>query len=198
MWIESEDDDRAMREGRDPAAGDRSRRKAVAALSAVAAANMAVISSRQLGLVRHLPDPPIPGFDADRVTGARAAFIFGVPDAPLACASLAGNIPLAMWGGPDRAMVRPWLPLAAASKALAEAAIAGWYFARMPTRLHAWCAYCIVGAGLDLAIAGLTLPEARRALPNARPAVTGAIAAAALLAVGIWAVGHGRGAPRAA
>lgn len=174
--------------------GDRARRRAIAVVSAVAAANMAVIGSKQLGFVHHLPDPPIRGFHADRVTAAPEACIFGIPDAPLAVLSLAANIPIALAGGGTRAVEHPWLPLAAASKSLAEAGIAGWYFVQMPTREHAWCAYCIFGATMNATLALLTLPEARRALRRARPSVALGIAAAALLGVAMWALGKGRGA----
>lgn len=192
MWMDGGTGDGAMHGGGDPGAGDRSRRRAVAALSTVAAANMALLAGRQLGLIRHLPDPPIAGFDADRVTAAPQSRLFGLPDAPFALAGLLTNLPIALAGDARRAVDQPWIPVAAAAKSISEAAIAGWYFSRMPTRIHAWCAYCIAGAAMNATIAALTIPEARRALPSVRPVVAGAIAAAALLGVGVWMAGRGR------
>ena len=71
------------------------RERALLLLSALGAANMAAISLRQLGAIRHLPDPPLRGFDADRVTVDREAWIFGIPDAPIETASHLANMPLA-------------------------------------------------------------------------------------------------------
>jgi hypothetical protein len=33
-----------------------------------------------MGLVKHLPDPPLPGFDSDRVNSSDTAYKFGAPD----------------------------------------------------------------------------------------------------------------------
>ncbi len=54
-------------------------------------------------------------------------------------ASLAANIPLAAFGGENRAETMPLVPIAAA-KATIEAAVAGWYFYQMPTKEKAGAA----------------------------------------------------------
>ena len=138
-------------------------RRGVIALSLVGMGAMAAVSLFQTGLVEHLPDPPLPRFDSDQVNSSDTAYALGVPDGALSLASLAANIPLAAFGGEDRAEKLPLVPLAAAAKATVEAAVAGWYFYQMPAKEKKWCAYCIVGAATNFGIAALTLMEAKKA-----------------------------------
>ncbi len=147
---------------------DLRRRRAIIGLSLVGLGVAAAASMLQTGVVRHLPDPPVGNFDADKVIKSDPAYQFGIPDATIALAALAANVPLAAWGGRDRAKDLPVVPLVAAGKAAAEAAAAAWYFYQMPTKLKAWCAYCIVGAGVYTAIFALTLPEAKKAFDHMR------------------------------
>ncbi len=144
------------------------RRRAVIVLSLVGMGSMTATSLLQTGVLKHLPDPPLPGFNSDTVNLSEAAFPLGVPDGTIGVVSFAANLPLAALGGRDRARSRPWIPVLAAAKALADGVVAGWYFYQMPTREHAWCVYCIVAQLASLGIVALTLPEARRALDAAR------------------------------
>lgn len=142
---------------------DMQRRRSVIGLSLVGMAGMATVSLLQGGLVSHLPDPPLDGFDSDKVNLSDEAYQFGVPDGTVALASMAANVPLAAAGGADRAHSVPWVPLLAAGKAAVEAAASSWYFYQMPAKENAWCGYCITGALASLGVLGLTLPEARTA-----------------------------------
>jgi hypothetical protein len=83
------------------------RRRAIIGLSLAGMTAMAPVSLLQTGIVRHLPDPPIDGFDSDKANLSDVAYRLGTPDATLALASLAANLPLAAWGGRDRARRRP-------------------------------------------------------------------------------------------
>jgi uncharacterized membrane protein len=116
----------------------------------------------QTGIVEHLADPPVRGFDSDKVNLSDAAYRFGVPDGPIALASFAANIPLAALGSANRAQTQPWLSAAAAAKAAIEAVVASWYFYQMPAREKAWCAYCITAALASIAVFALTVPEAAK------------------------------------
>lgn len=127
---------------------------------------MSAVSIFQTGVVCRLPDPPIRGFDSNKVNSSETAYALGVPDGTLSLASLVANIPLAAWGGVDRARTKPWLPIAIACKSIVEAAVAGWYFYQMPVKEKAWCGYCITGAAMNVLVAGLTVPEALEALKN--------------------------------
>ncbi len=142
------------------------RRRAIIGLSLVGMAAMTAVSLFQTGVVEHLPDPPIDGFDSDKVNSSDTAYALGVPDGTVSLASLAANIPLAAFGGENRAEEQPFVPILAAGKAVVEAAVAGWYFYQMPTKEKAWCGYCITGALCNFGIAALALPEAKKAIES--------------------------------
>jgi uncharacterized membrane protein len=144
------------------------RRRTIIGASLAGMAAMGAVSLLQTGMVRHLPDPPLRGFDSDKVNSSDTAYALGVPDGTVSFASFAVNVPLAACGGADRARTMPWLPLAIAGKAMVEALVAAWYFYQMPAKEKAWCGYCIAGAAMNVAVAGLALPEAREALRTLR------------------------------
>lgn len=151
------------RELQESQSAELNRRRKIIGLSLLGMAAMGAVSLYQTGIVGHLPDPPIESFDSDKVNSSDTAYALGVPDGTLSLASLAVNIPLAAFGGENRAAELPLVPIAAAGKATVEAAVALWYFYQMPTKEKAWCGYCIAGALCNVGIAWLTLPEAKRA-----------------------------------
>jgi uncharacterized membrane protein len=154
-----------LQEGDTP---DLRRRRAVIGLSLVGMASMAAVSLLQTGMVKHLPDPPLGSFNSDKVNSSDTAYRFGVPDGTVSLASLAANIPLAAYGGANRAREQSWAPILAAAKAAVEAVAAAWYFYQMPAKEKAWCGYCILGALANVGIFALTLPEARKAFTALR------------------------------
>jgi uncharacterized membrane protein len=143
---------------------DLRRRRGVIGLSLVGMASMTAVTLLQTGIIKHLPDPPFGNFDSDRVNSSDTAYRLGAPDGSISLASVAANIPIAAFGGADRAQTKPWVPLVAALKATGEALAASWYFYQMPAKEKAWCGYCIVGALANIGIAALTISEARKAL----------------------------------
>ncbi len=142
------------------------KRRGIIALSLLGMGAMTAVTLLQTGIVKHLPDPPLPGFDSDKVNSSDTAYALGVPDGAVSLASLAANIPIAAFGGENRAKEMPLVPLAAAAKSAVEAVVAGWYFYQMPTVEKKWCGYCIVGAIANIGIAALSLPEAKEAWQN--------------------------------
>ncbi len=140
------------------------RRRAVVGLSLFGMASMAAVSLLQMGAVKHLPDPPLDSFDSDKVNSSDTAYQLGTPDGTLGLAGLAMNLPIAGFGGVDRAQKTPYVPIAATVKSGIEALAAGWYFYQMPTKEKKWCAYCIAGAFANFGIFALTVPEALKAL----------------------------------
>jgi uncharacterized membrane protein len=127
-----------------------------------------MVSLFQTGVIEHLPDPPIDGFDSDKVNSSDTAYALGAPDGTLSLASLAANIPIAAFGGANRSQQQPIVPVLAAGKAVVEAIVAGWYFYQMPVVEKKWCGYCIAGALCNFGIAALSLPEAAEALEALR------------------------------
>ncbi len=136
------------------------RRRAIIGLSLLGIGAMAAVTLLQTGIVKHLPDPPIEGFDSDKVNSSDTAYAMGVPDGTVSLASLAANIPIAAFGGENRHEQQPLLPILAAGKSVVEAAAAGWYFYQMVAKQKALCGYCIVGALANFGIAAISLPEA--------------------------------------
>src|SRR5439155_16208228 len=110
----------------------------VIALSAIALADFALITLRQLGIIKHLPDPPGRWFDSDKINTSKAAHPFGIPDGALGAAGYAANIALAATGR------RRLLKVATVAQALAAA----YYLREMLFRQKKLCPYCLVGIGI--------------------------------------------------
>ncbi len=105
------------RELRTESDGDLRRRRSIAALTLFASASMGLIALYQMGVIRHLPDPPLPMMDADAVDASAEAYEkFHMPDAVLGLESYAGTMALAAMGGNRRARETPCIPLALAAK----------------------------------------------------------------------------------
>lgn len=153
---------------REDRSGEMRLRRGIVGLSLTGMAAMAAVSLLQTGVVEHLPDPPVEGFDSDKVNTSDAAYQFGAPDGTISLTSLAANIPIAAFGQRGRADTHPWVSIGASAKAGVEALFAGWYFYQMPAREKAWCGYCILGALANAGIFALTVPEARRAIAALR------------------------------
>ena len=155
---------RAIQEGTDQ---DIVLRRAITAVSLVGVASMAIVSLLQMGVVKHLPDPPTrrPNWDSDKVNSSDEAYGYGMPDAPLTVFAHGANMTLAAAGPPDRWRNRPWIPLLATLTSAAQAAVAAKYlFYQMPKVEKAWCPYCIVDALSRFATLTLTLPETAKAV----------------------------------
>ncbi|MGE0059014.1 MAG: vitamin K epoxide reductase family protein [Dehalococcoidia bacterium] len=102
----------------------------------------------QLGVVKHLPDPPGGNFDSDKVNLSPAAFPLGVPDAPIGFAAFATSLPLIAIH-PTSTTARRIL----AAKSSFEAAASIRYLYLMPSREKAWCPYCVAAALASIATA---------------------------------------------
>lgn len=139
-------------------------RRQVVGLSLLAAATMGIVTLYQMGLVKHLPEPPLPGFDADQVDASAEAYArFAMPDGALGLASYAGTLLLAAMGDQNRHQTQPLIPLALAAKAAFDAVEAGRLTWDQWAKHRAFCFWCLVGAGATFLTLPLTLPEARAA-----------------------------------
>ncbi len=140
------------------------RRRAMVGASLAAMGSLGVVALYQLGLIAHLPDPPLPGFDADKVHGSAEAYaILSTPDAVLGLGSYAVTAALAAMGAPDRATTRPWIPLALAAKVAFDLAQASRLTLNEVTEQRALSAWSMLTTGATLATAALVVPEARAA-----------------------------------
>lgn len=143
------------------------RRRIMAGLSLAAMGSLGVVALYQVGIVDRLPDPPLPGFDADRVHGSAQAYaMLATPDAFLGLGSYAGTAALAVMGGPDRAGTRPWIPLALAAKVACDLGLVGLLTWNELTVQRALSLWSLLPAGASCATALLVIPEARAALQH--------------------------------
>lgn len=138
------------------------RRRGVIALSAVSIASMTVIALYQTGLIPHLPEPPLPKMNADKVDASPEAYaILRTPDAALGALSYAVTMVLAAMEGRHRATEMPLIPLALAAKATGDALMAAKLSVDQWTTHKAFCFWCLTGAAATFATVPLVMPEAR-------------------------------------
>lgn len=153
---------RQLREGSGPFLAQR---RGVVGLSLVSIGSMGLISLYQIGILKHLPDPPLPGFDSDKVDASAQTYsYFATPDAVLSIANYAVTMVLAAMGDQDRATKQPWIPLALAAKVVLDAAGAGKLTVDQWTKHRAFCIWCLLAAGATFVTVPLIIPEARVAL----------------------------------
>jgi hypothetical protein len=140
-------------------------RRKVVGLSLVAMGAMAPIALYQIGIIKHLPEPPLPMLNADAVDASAEAYaILAIPDAFLALGSYAATAALAAMAGTDRAETKPWIPLALAAKVALDAAVSAKLTVDQWTKHRAFCSWCLLGAGATFATMPLVVPETRAAL----------------------------------
>ena len=144
-------------------------RRGIVACGMAAAGAMGLITLYQIGLIKHLPEPPLPGFDADKVDASEEAYsYFKTPDALIGLGSYAATMGLAAMGGKDRAKTQPWIPLALLAKVTADAAQAAKLTRDQWTKHKAFCFWCLLAAAATFVSLPLAVPEAAAALPQLR------------------------------
>lgn len=136
-------------------------RRTIVGLSFTAAECMQLVGLYQMGLIRHLPDPPLSGFDSDKVDASEEAYEkLSMPDAYLGLVSYAATAALSAMGGPERARDRPWIPALMGVKAIVDAAQAGKLTWDQWAKHRAFCIWCLIAAGATFATVPLAMPEA--------------------------------------
>lgn len=157
---------RELRERRDPLLDNR---RKIVGLSLTALGCMGLISLCQMGIIRHIPDPPLPGIDSDKVDASEEAYgHLQMGDAFIGLVSYAVTAALTAMGGAERAKERPWFPLAMAAKTGFDAAQAAKLTYDQFARHRAACLWCLIASAAPFAAAALALPEARSALRHWR------------------------------
>jgi uncharacterized membrane protein len=144
-------------------------RRAVVGLSLTTMAALGVIVLYQVGIIAHVPEPNLPGFDADKVNGSDQAYeLLATPDGILGLGSYTATMALAAMGGQNRAEEQPWIPLALAAKVLVDAAQSTRLTIDQVTKQRALCLWCLVTTAATYATVPLAIPEARAALRTLR------------------------------
>ncbi|WP_236612850.1 vitamin K epoxide reductase family protein [Cesiribacter andamanensis] len=125
-------------------------RRTIALLSALGVLDFIPISLYQLGVIRHLPDPPSALFDSDAVNASEEARILGLPDGPISLALYAASIGLA-GAALARNTSRSRLDVLLGGLLLGQAAGGVFYLYNMATVQKKVCLYCVAGAFINVA-----------------------------------------------
>ena len=151
----------ALRRGDGPFLDERRR---MALLQTGVAGALAVVGLYQFGLIRSVPEPRLPGLDADRVDASGEAYeLLHTPDSALGIVSAGVSLVLAGMGGPQRHREHPVIPLALLAKSLFDAGGGLFLTAEQLTKHRRLCSWCTASAVLLLATVPTALPEARAA-----------------------------------
>lgn len=152
---------RELREGHSE---DLTRRRWMVGLSLLGVAMGQIVSLYQMGIVKHLPDPPVGPFDSDKVDASDYAYKrLATPDALIMVTNYGLTAWLAGAGDLNRAQSAPWLPIATALKALGDAGTALELGREEWQDNKALCVYCQVATLVSLATVALAVPEALKA-----------------------------------
>jgi len=144
-------------------------RRRIASLALATSAPLAVVALWQVGVIKHLPDPPLRIFDAEKVNGSAQAYDkLATPDAILGIGSAIATMGLAAMGSPDRARTTPILSLAFAAKVFVDAVTAGKLTIDQWTKYRAFCLWCLLSAAATFAMVPLVIPEALAASKQLR------------------------------
>jgi hypothetical protein len=141
------------------------RRRTVAGLALVTLSSLGLVALYQLGILRRLPELPLPRLDAEKVNGSLEAYrMLATPDAVLGLGSYAITLGLAATGGQDRAQSRPWIPLALAAKAVVDVIQAAKLTRSSWVNYRAFSSYSLIAAAATFATLPLAVPEAATVL----------------------------------
>jgi uncharacterized membrane protein len=145
------------------------RRRKVVVLSLTAIGSLGLITLYQMGLIKRLPEPALPYFDAEKVDAAPEAYaLLAMPDGVLGIGSYAATLGLAAMGGAERITKQPWIPLALAVKVGFDTLQAIRLTWNQWTKQRAFCIWCLVTSIATFATLPLVIPEAREAVKHLR------------------------------
>jgi uncharacterized membrane protein len=137
--------------------------RVILGLSMLASVSLGVVGPYQMGIIKHLPEPPLPKLNADKVDASPEAYSrFSTPDAVLGLGSYAVTMILAAIGPSDRAKRYPWMPLMLAAKVAYDSYNAGILTVHQWTRHKGFCSWCLIAASATFAILPLAIPETGR------------------------------------
>ncbi|MBX9583705.1 MAG: vitamin K epoxide reductase family protein [Gemmataceae bacterium] len=156
---------RLSHELREETSPDLRRRRWVIGLSLLGVAAAKVVPLYQTGLIRRLPDPPLPKIDSNKVNASDYAYKrLQTPDGLLMLVNYAVTAAVAGAGGKDRARDQPWLVVATGAKTVYDVITCLTLGVEEWQANQALCAYCQAATGVSIASAALALPEAVRAV----------------------------------
>lgn len=130
----------------------------------IGAAAGAAVALYQTGVIRRLPDPPLPYIDSNKVDASDYAYKrLNSPDGPLMLISYGVTAYLASAGGRERAKDNPLLPIALGVKTVFDSLLALKLAGEEWQENKALCAYCQAATLASIASVALAAPEAIKA-----------------------------------
>ncbi|PSB09036.1 vitamin K epoxide reductase [filamentous cyanobacterium CCP1] len=151
-----------LREGNSP---DLERRRWIIGLSMVGASMAQVVSLYQTGVIKELPELPLPFFEANRVDASEYAYSrLNTPDGPLMLINYGITAWLASTGGENRARENPLVPIAMGAKILVDSIAAAELAREEWSENQAFCEYCQVATLCSFASLALSAPEVMTAI----------------------------------
>lgn len=148
---------RELREGN---SSDLERRRWIVGLSTLGASMAQIVTLYQMGVLKQLPDLPIPFVDSDRVDASPYAYSrLNTPDGPLMLINYGVTAWLATTGGENRAKENPLIPIAMGVKILIDAIAAAELAREEWSENKAFCEYCQVATLCSFASLALAAPE---------------------------------------
>ncbi|RIV21590.1 vitamin K epoxide reductase [Fibrisoma montanum] len=149
---------------REEQSADLTNRRWIVGLSLLGVAAGQIVSLYQTGIIKHLPDPPVPIFNSDKVDASDYAYKrLQTPDALMMVVTYGLTAWLAGAGGKNRAEDQPWLPIATGAKALLDVGTAAQLAREEWQENKAFCAYCQAATVASVASVALAVPEMIRA-----------------------------------
>ena len=157
---------RQLRQGDNP---DLSKRRWIVGLSLIGTLMAQIVALYQVGIIKHLPDPPLAIFDSDKVDASDYAYKrFATPDGFLMLISYATTAWLVGAGGAKRAEESPGWSLAMGAKIALDLVSAAELAREEWNDNKKLCAYCQTATLASLASLALAVPEVVRAWKNWR------------------------------
>jgi uncharacterized membrane protein len=152
---------------RNGTSSDLERRRWIIGLSMVGATMAQVVSLYQTGILKELPDLPIPFVDSDRVDASPYAYSrLNTPDGPLMLINYGITAWLASTGGENRARETPLIPIAMGIKILVDSIAAAELAREEWSENKAFCEYCQVATLCSFASLALAVPEITTAVQS--------------------------------
>jgi uncharacterized membrane protein len=151
-----------LRNGNTP---DLNRRRWIIGLSLVGVAVAKIVSLYQTGIIKSLPDPPVPVFDSNKVDASDYAYKrLNTPDGLMMITNYSITACLAGAGGKNRAEQNPLLPIAMGLKLLTDSATAIQLGREEWQENKKLCFYCQVATVSSLASLAIAAPEVIKAV----------------------------------
>lgn len=146
-----------LREGTSP---DLERRRWIVGLSMLGSSMAQIVTLYQTGVLKQLPDLPIPFVDSDRVDASAYAYSrLNTPDGPLMLLNYGITAWLATTGGENRARENPLVPIAMGAKILIDSVAAAELAREEWSENKAFCEYCQIATLCSFASLALAMPE---------------------------------------